>query len=48
MSERANIRDVSARAGVSVKTVSRVLNDHRYVRQETRDKVERAMRELSF
>jgi LacI family transcriptional regulator len=48
LSDRANIRDVSARAGVSVKTVSRVLNDHRYVRAETRAKVERAMRELDF
>lgn len=48
MSDRANIRDVSARAGVSVKTVSRVLNGHRYVRAETREKVERAMAELDF
>ncbi len=48
MSERANIRDVSARAGVSVKTVSRVLNGHRYVTAATREKVERAMQELDF
>lgn len=48
MSDRSNIKDVSARAGVSVKTVSRVLNDHRYVRKETREKVERAMQELGF
>ena len=48
MSERANIRDVAARAGVAVKTVSRVLNGHRYVRDETRERVEAAMRELEF
>lgn len=48
MSERSNIRDVSARAGVSVKTVSRVLNGHRYVKRETRERVEKAMRELDF
>jgi LacI family transcriptional regulator len=45
---RANIRDVAARAGVAVKTVSRVLNGHRYVRTETRERVETAMRELGF
>lgn len=48
MSERANIKDVAERAGVAVKTVSRVLNDHPYVRAETRAKVERAMKELEF
>jgi LacI family transcriptional regulator len=48
MSERANIRDVSALAGVSVKTVSRVLNGHRYVSGETKERVEKAMRELDF
>lgn len=48
MSDRANIRDVAARAGVSVKTVSRVLNDHPYVREETRRKVDAAMRALDF
>lgn len=48
MSERSNIKDVSALAGVSVKTVSRVLNGHRYVSDETKERVERAMRELDF
>lgn len=46
--ERANIRDVAARAGVAVKTVSRVLNAHPYVKAATREKVEAAMRELGF
>lgn len=48
MSERSNIRDVAARAGVAVKTVSRVLNGHPYVSVETRTKVEDAMRALDF
>jgi LacI family transcriptional regulator len=48
VSDRANIKDVSAHAGVSVKTVSRVLNNHRYVRPETREKVQKAMQELGF
>ena len=48
MSERANIRDVAARAGVAVKTVSRVLNGHPYVSAETRARVEEAMRGLDF
>ena len=48
MSERANIRDVAARAGVAVKTVSRVLNGHPYVSAPMREKVERAMQELDF
>lgn len=48
MSERSNIRDVAARAGVAVKTVSRVLNGHPYVSADTRERVEKAMRELDF
>ena len=48
MSQRSNIRDVSALAGVSVKTVSRVLNDHPYVSDETRAKVDAAMKQLDF
>ncbi len=48
MNERSNIRDVAARAGVAVKTVSRVLNGHRYVSADTKLRVEIAMRELEF
>ncbi|MGB7655107.1 MAG: LacI family DNA-binding transcriptional regulator [Novosphingobium sp.] len=48
MSERSNIRDVAARAGVAVKTVSRVLNGHPYVSTETRARVEDAMQALEF
>jgi LacI family transcriptional regulator len=48
MSERSNIRDVAARAGVAVKTVSRVLNGHPYVSVDTKARVEEAMRALDF
>ncbi|MBC7320565.1 LacI family DNA-binding transcriptional regulator [bacterium] len=44
----ATIKDVAERAGVSVMTVSRVINNSRYVSQETREKVERAMKELGY
>ncbi|WP_397418949.1 LacI family DNA-binding transcriptional regulator [Phenylobacterium sp.] len=45
---RSTIKDVSTAAGVSMKTVSRVLNKEKYVSEETRLRVERAMAELSF
>jgi LacI family transcriptional regulator len=45
---RATIKDVAAIAKVSTKTVSRVLNKERYVSQEARAKVERAVAELNF
>jgi len=48
MKSRANIRDVAARAGVAVKTVSRVLNGHPYVSAETKERVEEAVRALDF
>jgi LacI family transcriptional regulator len=48
VSERSNIRDVAARAGVAVKTVSRVLNGHPYVSADTRLRVEEAMKALDF
>nr|WP_223176650.1 LacI family DNA-binding transcriptional regulator [Sphingomonas hominis] len=45
---RATIKHVSERAGVSIKTVSRVLNKERYVGAATREKVEEAVRALNF
>ena len=44
----ATLRDVAARAGVSVATASRVVSGSAPVRPETRDRVERAMRELLY
>lgn len=48
MSTSTSIRDVAARAGVSVGTVSNVLNRADLVKPETRKKVEDAIRELRF
>lgn len=45
---RTTIDDVAARAGVSIKTVSRVLNDEPGVRAETRDRIRAAMAELDY
>ena len=42
------IKDVAARAGVSVGTVSNVLNRPQMVAEETRNKVLRAINELGF
>ncbi|MGV9310071.1 MULTISPECIES: LacI family DNA-binding transcriptional regulator [unclassified Nonomuraea] len=44
----ARIKDVAAHAGVSVATVSRVLNDHPSVTPETRDRVYAAMSALRY
>ncbi len=44
----ASIRDVAARAGVGVGTVSRVLNDSPSVSRATRDRVETAIAELEY
>lgn len=45
---RVTIKTVSQVAGVSMKTVSRVLNKERYVSERTRERVERAVAELQF
>ena len=44
----ASLRDVAARAGVSVATASRVVSGSAHVRPGTRERVERAMRELLY
>lgn len=44
----ANIQEVAKRAGVSVATVSRVLNNHSSVTIKTRLKVENAIKELNY
>ncbi|WP_206185846.1 LacI family DNA-binding transcriptional regulator [Sphingosinicella sp. BN140058] len=45
---RTTIDDVAAAAGVSIKTVSRVLNDEPGVRSETRNRVRDAIASLSY
>jgi LacI family transcriptional regulator len=42
------MRDVAQRAGVSTKTVSRVVNNDRYVSADVRQRVERAVDELQY
>lgn len=44
----ATIRDVAARAGLSVGTVSRILNNRGYISEQSRQKVQQEMKELSY
>ena len=48
MTAPVNIRDVAAMAGVSVGTVSNVLNHAHLVREEKREQVEAAIERLNF
>ncbi len=45
---RPTIKDVSEAAGVSMKTVSRVLNKEKYVSEETKARVDKAVAALNF
>lgn len=45
---KSTITDVAQQAGVSIKTVSRVLNNEPNVTQKTRDKVRAAVKNLSY
>ena len=42
------LHDVARLAGVSIKTVSNVINDYPHIRPETRERVERAIAELGY
>lgn len=46
--KRANLRDVARVAGVSVATVSRVMNTPDVVQKDTRERVEQAITQLGF
>jgi len=48
MARQPTIRDVAERAGVSHQTVSRVINGHELVSGATRERVERAIRDLNY
>ncbi|HHW17541.1 MAG TPA: LacI family transcriptional regulator [Firmicutes bacterium] len=48
MSGNVTIRDVARKAGVSISTVSRVINGTGYVRESTRKKIEDAIRALGY
>ncbi|WP_286684155.1 LacI family DNA-binding transcriptional regulator [Collinsella sp. UBA1693] len=45
---KPGIKEVAAAAGVSPTTVSRVLNNRGYISQETRDKVQAAMKRINY
>ena len=45
---KPKIQDVARLAGVSTTTVSRVLNNRGYISEETREKVNKAMKELNY
>ena len=45
---RAKLQAVASKAGVSIKTVSRVLNNEKYVKDETRKKVQNAIEILDY
>ncbi|NIP14991.1 MAG: LacI family DNA-binding transcriptional regulator, partial [Pseudomonadales bacterium] len=47
-SQKVTIVDVAKRAGVSIKTVSRVLNSEPNVRSDTREKVLEAAKALNY
>jgi LacI family transcriptional regulator len=44
----STMRDVAALAGVSAKTVSRVMNNDRYVSDDVRTRVLRAVADLNY
>ncbi|PHZ85149.1 LacI family DNA-binding transcriptional regulator [Paremcibacter congregatus] len=46
--KKANISDVAKKAGVSIKTVSRFLNQEKYIREETKEKVISAIKALNY
>lgn len=46
--KRPTMRDVAEQAGVSIFTVSRVVNDSGFVRDETRERVEEAIEALGY
>lgn len=46
--KKITIKDIAKLAGVSFKTVSRVINNEANVRKETREKVEKVLRETNF
>ncbi len=48
MNARVRIEDVAQAAGVSMKTVSRVLNHEPNVREDTRQRVEAAVKQLNY
>ena len=47
-SSMATLKDVAKETGLTVSTVSRVLNNRGYISEETRKKVTQAMQEMNY
>ena len=48
MKKNVNIKDIAKLSGVGVSTVSRVLNDHKDVKKETKEKVLEIIKEYNY
>lgn len=48
MKKNVNIKDIAKLSGVGISTVSRVLNDHKDVKKETREKVLQVIKEYNY
>jgi DNA-binding LacI/PurR family transcriptional regulator len=44
----ANIKEVAKKAGVGIATVSRVINNSGYVKKETREKIEKVIKDINY
>ena len=44
----ATLKDVARETGLTVSTVSRVLNNRGYISKEAREKVQEAMKKLNY
>ena len=44
----ANIKDVAQKAGVGIATVSRVINNSGYVKKETRERIEKIIKDIGY
>jgi len=48
MTKKLNIVEVAELAGVSIATVSRVLNDYGFIKESTKDRVLKVIRETNY
>ena len=46
--DRITLKDIAEKSGVSIKTVSRVLNNEKYVQEKTRKKISEIIKELNY
>ena len=48
MSRNLTIKDVARLSGFTIRTVSRVINDEGYVKEETRSKIKKIIKKLDM